>query len=145
MDDDDDDDVVLIPGEAEAARQQIQYSLKRIQASSLFDTDDDTDTDDDDETNTLYETLIDDLTDLASSIGLTAMTPPWVSLYTEGDMQNYHTDAPHGPMAFVLSLSCEGDFSGGETMLLNPKLLDYWRGFDGSQGTECGSIVRYVT
>jgi hypothetical protein len=119
-----------VPGEAEATRNQIQYSLKRLPASSLFDNDD------------LYEQLVDDLTELASSIGLTAITPPWVSMYLEGDMQNFHTDAPQGPMAYVLSLCIDGSFQGGETMILNPNMLEYWRGFDGTKGLECGSIVR---
>ena len=144
-DDDDDNDkmmMMMMPGELEATRSQIQYSLKRIPASRLFATNDD-DGDDDNNNDDLYETLIDDLTDLAASIGLTAMTPPWVSLYLEGDLQNFHTDAPHGPMAFVLSLSKEGDFSGGETILLNHQtVLDYWRGFNATKGLECGSIVR---
>ena len=136
-----------VPGEIQATQQQIQYSLKRVAASTLFDNDATSDatsssTGADDR---LYETLIDDLTDLASSIGLTAMTPPWVSLYTDGDMQNFHTDAPHGPMAFVLSLcSSSTDFSGGETMLLQPQLLEYWKGFDSTKGLEASSIVRYI-
>ena len=124
-----------IPGEAKAAKKQIQYSLERIPASRLFDRDDSAE-------EGLYEALVDEMTDLASSIGLTAMTPPWVSLYRDGDMQNFHTDAPHGPMAFVLSLCNEDDFQGGETMLLNPNLLEYWKGFDGSRGLECGNILR---
>ncbi len=124
----------LVEGELGATRRQIQYSLKRTTTSSLFDNGE----------GGLYDRLVDDLVDLGSSIGLTAITPPWISLYTEGDMQNFHTDAPHGPLAFVLSLCQEGDFSGGETMMLQPRMLEYWRGFDGSKGIECGSIVRYV-
>ena len=59
-------------------------------------------------------------------------------------MQNLHTDAPHGPCAFVLSLCNEGDFQGGETMLLKPQILELWRGFDGSKGLETGGIMRYI-
>jgi hypothetical protein len=120
-----------VPGEAEATQRQTQYSLKRIQTSEFF-------------TDDLYEKLVDDLVDVANSVGLTAITPPWISLYTEGDMQNFHTDAPNGPLAFVLSLCQEGEFVGGETMMFQPKMLEYWRGFDGSNGLECGSIVRCV-
>jgi hypothetical protein len=127
-----------IEGEIAATNRQVQYSLKRATTSTFLQTDES----DDATENDLYGRLVDDLIDLGSSVGLTAISPPWISLYTEGDQQNFHTDAPHGPLAFVLSLCQEGDFSGGETMLLQPRMLDYWRGFDGSKGLECGSIVR---
>ena len=76
---------------------------------------------------------------------------PWTSLYTEGDMQNWHTDTDNGPMAFVLSLCQDeghddyrGGFDGGETMLLRPDVLDFWRGSNGlvDRGLEAGNIVR---
>jgi hypothetical protein len=124
-----------VEGEVSATNRQIQYSLKRTTTSSFLD---------DDSGGDLYNRLVDELVDLGTSVGLTAITPPWISLYTDGDMQNYHTDAPHGPLAFVLSLCREGDFSGGETMMLQPRMLEFWRGFDGNNGIECGSIVRYA-
>lgn len=117
--------------ELEATGKQIQYSLKRVQCSSFF-------------SQELYDTLIDDLVGLASSIGLTSITPPWMSLYTEGDLQNFHTDSAHGQMAFVLSLSQEGNFHGGETILMRKEILEFWKDFDSSKGMECGSILRYV-
>lgn len=126
-----------VPGERVAAQRQVQYSLKRTMTSRFLEGDGD------EKSGPLYDRLVDDLVGLGTSVGLTAITPPWISLYTDGDMQNYHTDAPHGPLAFVLSLCREGDFSGGETMMLKPQMLEYWRGFDGSNGIECGSIVRY--
>jgi hypothetical protein len=119
----------VVPGEPEASAQQTQYSLKRIQTSLFFSED-------------LYDTLLEELIALGRSVGLTAITPPWTSMYTEGDLQNFHTDAPHGPLAFVLSLSNEGDFQGGETIMLQPQILDFWKGFDNSKGMECGSILR---
>jgi hypothetical protein len=131
-----------VEGEITATNMQIQYSLKRASTSTFLQTSEESD--DENTRNDLYARLVDDLIDLGVSVGLTAISPPWMSLYTEGDTQNFHTDAPHGPLAFVLSLCQEGDFSGGETMLLQPQMLDYWRGFDGSKGLECGSIVRYV-
>ena len=121
----------VIEGEDEAASKQIQYSLKRIQTSLFFSEDQ-------------YNTLVDDLVSLANSIGLTAITPPWTSMYTNGDTQNFHTDSTHGPMAFVLSLSKEGDFEGGETMMVRPQILDFWRNFEGGNALECGGILRYV-
>lgn len=121
----------MIEGEKEATEAQTQYSLKRIQSNNFF-------TDDD------FSNLVEELTALGRSVGLTAITPPWISMYTNGDMQNLHTDAPHGPLAFVLSLSNEGDFQGGETIMLKSKITELWKGFDGSMGMETGNIMRYI-
>ena len=123
--------LIHVQGEATATAKQTQYSLKRVQTSQFFSSE-------------LYEDLVEDLIALGRSVGLTAITPPWTSMYTENDMQNFHTDAPHGPLAFVLSLCQEGDFHGGETIMLNPNVLVFWKGFDTSKGMECGSIIRYV-
>ena len=120
---------ITIDGEEEATSKQVQYSLKRVQSSTFF-------TDDE------FGDLVDELTVLGRSIGLTAITPPWMSLYTNGDQQNFHTDAPQGQIAFVLSLCQEGDFDGGETIMLKDDILDYWKGFDGSRGLESGGILR---
>ena len=67
----------------------------------------------------------------------------------------WHSDASHGPFAFVVNLTPDGCharaesekpgwFEGGETVLLRPEILDYWRGFDGSRGLEADSIVERV-
>mmetsp|Transcript_10264 Transcript_10264/g.19227 ORF Transcript_10264/g.19227 Transcript_10264/m.19227 type:complete len:459 (+) Transcript_10264:171-1547(+) len=120
-----------VPGEDEATLAQTQYSLKRIQCNNFF-------------TEKDFSTLVEELTLLGRSIGLTAITPPWMSMYTNGDLQNFHTDAPHGPMAFVLSLCKENHFLGGETMMLRPNIMDMWRGFDGSVGLEAGQILRHI-
>ena len=73
-------------------------------------------------------------------------TPPRLpchSCYVSGCRQGLHADAPHGPFAFVLSLTpWEGRrFSGGETLLLQPHVLDYWRRFDSGVGTEMPQLV----
>ena len=132
---DDEEDTLIkqmtVDGEEEALANQIQYSLKRIQTSLFFPED-------------LYNDLVDDLVTVANSIGLTAISPPWTSMYTEGDTQNFHTDSTHGPMAFVLSLSNDGDFQGGETMILKQEILDLWRNFETDKPREVGNIVRYV-
>ena len=119
----------IIEGEEKAVSKQIQYSLKRIQTSLFF-------------SEEQYNTLVDDLVSLANSIGLTAISPPWTSMYLNGDTQNFHTDSTHGPMAFVLSLSKEGDFEGGETMMVRPEILDFWRSFETGNALECGGILR---
>lgn len=128
----DEQDTLLVPGEQEATDAQTQYSLKRIQSNNFFSEED-------------FSTLVEDLTLLGRSIGLTSITPPWISMYTgDGDMQNLHTDAPQGPVAFVLSLCRENEFQGGETIMLKPNVMELWKGFDGSVGMETGSIMRYI-
>ncbi|CAJ1948471.1 unnamed protein product [Cylindrotheca closterium] len=130
--DSDEEKLLLVPGEVDAGKKQTQYSLKRIQTSQFFSSDS-------------YDLLVDELMVVGRSVGLHAITPPWTSMYTDGDQQNWHTDAPHGPLAFVLSVCAdEGDFEGGETMLLQPQILDFWKGFDSSNGLECGNIVRHI-
>lgn len=43
-----------------------------------------------------------------SQLGCRAITPIWISYYTDGMLQEMHCDNPHGPFAFVLSLTREG-------------------------------------
>jgi hypothetical protein len=80
----------------------------------------------------LYAALEDALLAYGESrLGCRAITPIWMSYYVDGCVQELHCDNPHGPFAFVLSLThWEGrPFSGGETMILQPHVLDFWRGF----------------
>ena len=57
--------------------------------------------------------------------------------------QELHTDSPHGPLAFVLSLTeWEGrTITGGETMLFQPQMLDFWSGHDPERGIEFRDMV----
>ncbi|KAJ1452750.1 hypothetical protein M885DRAFT_303703 [Pelagophyceae sp. CCMP2097] len=75
-----------------------------------------------------------------------------LALYTDGHEMAWHTDAPHGPWAYVISLTPDGFhgradadtpafFDGGETCLLRPKVLDLWRNFDAQRGLEVDNIV----
>lgn len=60
-------------------------------------------------------------------LGCRALSPLWLSCYINGCEQRWHADRPHGPWAFVLSLSPKDfKFSGGETMLLKPEVLGFW-------------------
>ena len=131
----DDNTCSSIPGEAVATERQIQYSLKRAQLSQLLD-------------DSKYDDMVDAISRLGQSIGCSCITPPWLSIYLQGDMQNFHTDAPHGPMAYVLSLSLDehynSSFKGGETILMQPQILDYWRNYDESVGLEIPSIMRFL-
>jgi hypothetical protein len=53
-------------------------------------------------------------------LGCHDVSPPWLSIYVEGCEQTAHVDAPHGPWAFVFSLTHWGRqrWKGGRTMLL---------------------------
>ena len=109
----------------------------------------------------------------AAELGCVGMTPLWLSCYVDGCEQHLHADVPHGPWAFVLSLTnwttsdedpgsipdgsssqkstkSKSDapaaraFTGGETILLRPETLEYWRGFDADATVERDDLVRLV-
>ena len=107
------------------------------------------------------------LTYAREELGCAGITPVWLSCYVDGCRQELHADVPHGPWAFVLSLtrwdSAEEEgwedenaggrergrrrrrkFTGGETLILKPDVLDYWRGFDAGAVVERGSLVEMV-
>lgn len=54
-----------------------------------------------------------------SQLGCHDISPPWLSCYIEGCKQEKHRDAPHGPWAFVYSLTPweNRKFRGGETLI----------------------------
>ncbi|KAL4859895.1 putative dolichyl-diphosphooligosaccharide--protein glycosyltransferase subunit 3B [Chlorella vulgaris] len=111
-----------------------QYTLLRCPANVFFDAG-------------LHERLVDALAEYGERVlGCRGISPLWLSVYVDGCKQEWHTDAPHGPFAFVLSLTHweERRFSGGETMLLQLHVLDYWRSFDSSKGTETPQLVTHV-
>ncbi|MCM0605767.1 MAG: hypothetical protein KA715_06715 [Xanthomonadaceae bacterium] len=53
------------------------------------------------------------------TLGCHDVSPPWLSFYIDGCYQAQHQDQPHGPWAFVYSLTNwkQRRFTGGETML----------------------------
>jgi hypothetical protein len=82
-------------------------------------------------------------------LGCRGISPIWLSYYVSGHFQEFHTDAPHGPFAFVLSLSdyhkeTPHPFTGGETKILRDDILDYWRCHDSSTGIELPDIVESI-
>jgi hypothetical protein len=80
------------------------------------------------------------------TLGCWDISPPWLSYYTEGGFQNFHSDVPHGPWAYVFSLSPqELLFQGGETLLLKPEVLSYWKNFGTSQDRERSSFLETVS
>jgi len=59
------------------------------------------------------------------NLGCHDISPPWLSCYVEGCRQEPHRDVPHGPLAFVYSLTpWRGRrFRGGETFITRPRAL----------------------
>lgn len=111
-----------------------QYSLLRTPANAFFPP-------------TLYDRLEDALCEWGERmLGCRGVSPVWLSYYIDGCHQELHTDAPHGPWAFVLSITDleERCFKGGETVILEPTVLDYWRHFDPSQGIEMQQLVTSI-
>lgn len=72
------------------------------------------------------------------NLGCHDISPPWMSCYVEGCRQELHGDLPHGPFAFVFSLTRweRRRFRGGETLLLRDEALDLWRNLDRFRGME---------
>jgi len=71
-----------------------------------------------------------------SNFGCWSISDPWLSLYLDGCEQELHTDNPHGPWAYVLSLTT-ADLQGGSTRILRPEILNYWQSqFSRSRGFE---------
>ncbi len=110
-----------------------QYTLVRTPADHFFPT-------------VLYRNFLRRLTAWGrSTLGCAALTPPWLSYYVEGCEQKLHSDLPHGPWAYVFSLSPRRKkFQGGETMLLRPQTLAYWQNFQDAQDREYQSFVRRI-
>jgi hypothetical protein len=80
------------------------------------------------------------------TLGCHDISPPWLSLYVDGCRQELHGDLPHGPWAFVFSLThWRGRvFRGGETLLLRDEVLDFWHDFASVRAVEEPELVRAV-
>lgn len=81
-----------------------------------------------------------------AQLGCHDISPPWLSLYIEGCRQELHGDVPHGPWAFVLSLTRWRDraFRGGETQLVRDEVLEFWTDFASDRTVEHGELIRLV-
>ncbi|EIE23883.1 hypothetical protein COCSUDRAFT_28507 [Coccomyxa subellipsoidea C-169] len=111
-----------------------QYTLLRTPADHFFPED-------------TYRELEDALLEYGEQqLGCRGISPIWLSYYVHGCRQELHADSPHGPWAFVLSLTqWEGrSFSGGETMIFQPHMLDFWSSFDPARGFEVKDMVTLV-
>lgn len=79
------------------------------------------------------------------NLGCHDISPPWLSYYIDGCHQRLHSDVPHGPWAFVYSLTPnKKEFSGGETLILKDKTLNYWSHFKNSKNYEYENFVDIV-
>lgn len=80
------------------------------------------------------------------TLGCTKILSPWLSYYIDGCRQELHADVPHGPWAYVFSLTNwdERTFTGGETFLLAQDTLDFWPAYDRSRGAELTSFGELV-
>ena len=111
-----------------------QYTLHRTQAASYFEPD-------------AFDDLTEALTEYGQKeLGLRSISPPWLSYYIDGCEQALHADVPQGPLAYVLSLT-EWDarkFRGGETSIMQPAVLDYWRDFDSGRGLEYDDLFSTI-
>lgn len=79
------------------------------------------------------------------NLGCHDISPPWLSYYVDGCYQNLHSDVPHGPWAYVYSLTINPKlFKGGETLILKPDVLNYWGSFQDQQDREYKSFVDLI-
>jgi 2OG-Fe(II) oxygenase superfamily len=80
------------------------------------------------------------------TLGCHDVSPPWLSLYIDGCRQELHGDLPHGPWAFVYSLTNwrTRSFAGGETMLLRDEVLDFWHDFRSVRAVEEHELIRTI-
>jgi hypothetical protein len=111
-----------------------QYNLVRTPAQPFFG-------------DKAYAELCDQITAFGQrELGCETITPPWLSYYVDGCSQALHTDAWHGPFAYVLSLTeWEGRaFTGGETRIMRREILDFWRGYKQGDAIEQASIFEEI-
>lgn len=80
------------------------------------------------------------------TLGCHDISPPWLSLYIEGCRQELHGDLPHGPFAFVYSLTNwnQRTFAGGETLLVRDEVLDFWHDFRSVRAVEEHELLRAI-
>jgi hypothetical protein len=80
-----------------------------------------------------------------SNLGCHDVSPPWLSYYVDGCFQNMHADVPHGPWAFVYSLTPKNrKFEGGETFILKDDVLNYWKSFSDKDHREFKSFFHII-
>lgn len=80
-----------------------------------------------------------------ATLGCHDISPPWLSLYIDGCRQELHGDLPHGPWAFVFSLTPQPRaFCGGDTLLVRDEVLDFWSDFASVRSVEEPEVLRAI-
>ncbi len=105
-----------------------QYSVLRTPARHYFP-------------KPLFEKLERELVSFGQErLGCNGISDPWISLYVDGSYQNFHADSPHGPWAYVYSLTPwkNREFRGGETLIAKDTLLNFWPAFTRDRRNERG-------
>lgn len=78
-------------------------------------------------------------------LGCNSITAPWLSYYLDGCKQDLHGDIPHGPWAYVYSLTVDPKlFLGGETLILKEPILNYWKNLDTFDGLNQENIFNII-
>lgn len=109
-----------------------QYRLMRTPALHFFST-------------RLWSEFEDGLRDWGrENLACEDISPPWLSYYFEGCEQGWHADVPHGPWAFVFSLSNVSSFQGGRTAILKPSTLRFWNSTSFDRGLERDDLIEFV-
>ena len=111
-----------------------QYRLLRTPAQDFFGP-------------TLMKPFLDHLLSWGrKNLGCQMISHPWLSAYVNDCYQDLHSDVPHGPWSFVYSLTPwkKRTFSGGETFVAQPKLLNYFRDFDSSDSDETPQLIQKI-
>lgn len=110
-----------------------QYALMRTTAEAFF-------------APATYQLLEERVLEWAATLGCRSCSPMWLSYYVDGHAQELHTDAPHGPFAFVLSLTDfeHRRFTGGETQLLKQEtvLRSFWE--DAGTAKEVNQLFDFI-
>ncbi len=82
-----------------------------------------------------------------TNLGCQMISHPWLSAYVNDCYQDIHSDVPHGPWSFVYSLTPWKNkrFSGGETFLAQPKLLNYFENVSYEHSDESKQLIKKIT
>jgi hypothetical protein len=79
------------------------------------------------------------------TLGCNSITAPWLSYYIDGCKQELHGDIPHGPWAYVYSLTLDPKlFVGGDTLMLREPILNYWNNVERFDGLDHQKIFESI-
>lgn len=111
-----------------------QYRLLRTPAESFFGP-------------TLFRPFLEKLLNWGrTQLGCQMVSQPWLSAYVNDCYQDIHSDVPHGPWSFVYSLTPgqKTKFTGGETFIAKPRLLNYFRDYSSNRSDESRNLIMKI-